>query len=153
MRPESMTRLLVNPNSWVEDDTWKVAYYRKDNPGADPHDPKTGKAMVTPWQLSIYNPLTSANGFWFLYWGAGPSWVVANPTMSFPSWDQYFLEASVRTEYDSEVGIIAAYQDNKNYLLFRWRQRDYTPSTAPKAELVAVIDGEAANTREQPARF
>lgn len=142
MRPDSMTRLLVNPNSWVEDDTWKVAYYRKDDPGTDPRDPKTHEALITPWQLSIFRQDTSTNGFWFLYRGVGPSWVIAKPTMSYPSWDQYFLETAVRTEYNSEVGIIAAYQDNNNYLLFRWKQRDYKASTAPKAELIAVVNGE-----------
>lgn len=142
MRPEALKNQLVNPSGWVEDDTWKVAYYRKDNPGTDPKDPKTGTPLITPWQLSIYNASTSSNSFWFRYSGVGPSWVVANPTMSFPSWDQYFVEAAVRTEYDSEVGLIAAYQDNKNYLLFRWKQREYVPSGAPLAELIAMIDGE-----------
>lgn len=144
MRPESQTRLLVNPNSWVEDDTWKVAYYRKDNPGADPRDPKTNAPLVAPWQLSIFNNYmntTTTNGFWFLYRGVGPSWVIANPTQCYPSWDQYFVEASVRPEYDSAIGLIAAYQDNKNYLLFRWQQREYVPSGTPLAQMIAVVDG------------
>ncbi len=143
MRPEMLRRMPTPQKPWTEDDTWKVAYYRKDNPADDPRDPATGTAMTTPWQLSLYPTYqTTTNGFWFLYRGVGPSWVVANPTMVYPTWDQYFVEATVKTEYDSTVGVIAAYQNNKNYLLFRWRQREYVPSGKPRAELIAVINGE-----------
>ena len=146
MRNEGQRKLPdpSNPSTvWVEDDTWRVAYYRKDNPGDDPKDPTSGQPMTVPWQLSLFpTPDFTSNGFWYLYRGVGPSWVVANPTMVYPSWDQYFVEAAVKPEYDSEVGVIAAYQDNQNYLLFRWTQREFAESKAPLAELIAVVNGE-----------
>lgn len=143
MRPESQRRPTGSKDTWIEDTTWKVAYYRKDNPGQDLKDAKTGAQLTSPWSLNLFSVIQkSTNGFWFVYRGVGPSWVVANPNMVYPSADRYFMEAAVQPESDSEVGIIAAYQDNKNYLLFRWKQRDYSAGAAPKAELVAVIDGE-----------
>jgi len=143
MRPDGARHKPTPEQLWTEDDTWKVAYYRKDWPINDPRDPISNDKMQTPWELSIFPRVdTSTKGFWFRYRGTGPSWVVANETMVYPSWDQYFVEASVMPEYDSVVGVIAAYQDNKNYLIFRWKQREYVARGATRAELVAVIDGE-----------
>ncbi|HEX2948713.1 MAG TPA: family 16 glycoside hydrolase [Armatimonadota bacterium] len=138
MRPEAPHGTVDKP--WVEDSTWEVAHYGKDNPS---RDPKTGNTTPNPWALSLFQVVeATTNGFWFLYTGTGPSWIVANPTMVQPNWDRYFVQAAVRTEYDSAVGIIAAYQDNNNYLLFRWRPRDVSGTdTSPRATLLAVIDG------------
>ena len=142
MRLDSARHMPTAAQPWAEDDTWKVAYYRKDWPINDPRDPKTNTPMTTPWQLSVFPVVqTSTNGFWYAYRGTGPSWVVANANMIYPTWDQYFMEAAVKPEYDSTVGIIAAYQDNKNYLIFRWKQREYVASNATHAELVAVVNG------------
>ncbi|HEY3379426.1 MAG TPA: hypothetical protein VGL77_18260 [Armatimonadota bacterium] len=151
MRPEAPHSTTEQP--WVEDQSWRVAYYQKDNPAGSLRDAKTGKTLANPWQLSIfYNTKTSTNGFWMLYTGTGPSWIVSNPTMVTPSWDRYFVEAAVRPEYGSVIGLIAAYQDNRNYLLFRWKPRDYLDKeTGPHAELLAVVDGKerllASDTR------
>ena len=125
---------------WTEDPSWPVAFYKRDNPAENPTDPATGAKLTTQWLLNFYPNVeaTTANGFWFIYRGIGPSWVVANPTMVYPTWDRYFVEASVRPEYDSEVGLIAGYQDNKNYLLFVWKPRELVstrraarPSSSP----------------------
>jgi len=160
MRAEAKQPTAQTP--WVEDATWRVAYYRKDNPGADPRDPETEQPLGVPWQLSLFrdpnNPqlnftTTTSNGFWYLYTGKGPSWVVANPTMVYPSADRYFVETAVKPEYDSEVGIIAAYQDNLNYLLFRWKQRIVNESDQPRGELIAVINGEKKVLATTPRGF
>jgi len=142
MRPEAVKSLSDAQSKWLDDTTWRVAFYRKDNPGDDPKDPATGQPMLSPWQLSLYPTFqNTSNGFWYLYSGVGPSWVVANPTMVYPSSDRYFVEAAVKPEYDSKVGVIAAYQDNKNYLLFRWKQQEFATANVPLAELIAVVDG------------
>jgi hypothetical protein len=140
---------------WVEDATWRVAYYRKDNPGADPRDPATEQPMGVPWQLSLFPDYvtTTSNGFWYLYQGVGPSWVVANPTMVYPFSDRYFVETAVKPEYDSKVGVIAAYQDNQNYLLFCWKQREFMQSNEPLAELIAVVNGEKKVLATSPRGF
>ena len=124
-----------------EDTIWNVEVQGKPNP-AERIDPNTGK-LPDPWRLSTFPVVAaSANGFWLIYTGIGPSWVVANDTMSYSSWDRYSFQAAVQPEYDSVVGLIAAYQDQKNYLLFRWHSRDYQPkNNAGRAELLAIIDG------------
>ena len=161
MRPEVLenpavrTYLPTADNPWTEDDIWRVAFYRKDHPMSDPRDPATGKKMLIPWALSLFStPKQTSNGFWYRYIGVGPSWVVANPTVVYPAWDRYFVETAVKPEYDSEVGLIAAYQDNKNYLQFRWKQRAFaTGGTTPLAELTAVVDGERTVLAASPRGF
>jgi len=156
MRTEAARRVLTNPTSWVEDDTWKVAHFLKDWPGQSPKDPKSGAPMLNPWQLSVFQVIsTSTNGFWLLYRGVGPSWVIASPQTVYPTWDSYYFESAVRPEYDSIIGIIAAFQDNKNYLLFRWKQREYTTENtgAPRAELIAMIDGRPTVLASSPRGF
>jgi len=160
MRPEvlenpSLKTYLPTPdNPWTEDDIWRVAFFHKDDPAADPTDPATGQKMMVPWTLSLFlTPKQTSNGFWYRYGGVGPSWVVANPTVVYPAWDRYFVEAAVKPEYDSEVGLIAAYQDNKNYLQFRWKQRDYSTGAKPLAELSAVINGERKILATSPRGF
>jgi hypothetical protein len=131
-----------NAAGWNEDSTWRVAYYTRDWPG-EAKDPKLA-GVRNPWLLTIFNTLkTSTNGFWLMYHGVGPSWVITDPKKVYPTWDSYYVQTSVRPEYDSTVGLIAGYQDNKNYLIFRWKGRDYTTTgaTRPHAELVAMING------------
>lgn len=152
MRPEAPK---PDGRTWIEDPSWQVAYFRKDYPGKDPTDPKTKTGLLNPWALSLfYNSKTSTNGFWYSYTGVGPSWVVANSTMVSPSWDRYYVEAAVYPEYDSAVGLIAAYQDNSNYLLFRWKARDFVGKyTGTHAQLVAVVDGRERILAESPRGF
>ncbi|MHB9132109.1 MAG: LamG domain-containing protein [Armatimonadota bacterium] len=154
MRPEALERLLLSQLHWVEDDIWKVAYYQKDEPGKHPQDAATGEALTNPWQLSIFPVVTTTtNGFWLFYTGSGPSWVVANPSLAYPSWDRYYVQAAVKPEFQSEVGVIAAYQDNRNYLLFRWKQREQQPGGIPRAELIAMIDGTPQVLASAPRGF
>jgi hypothetical protein len=140
MRPEVREQFLEHPDPWFEDTVWQVTYYRKDWPGQDPRDPATGRQMTIPWQLGVMlNTRTTPNSFWYLYAGSGPSWVVVEPRTVPPNWDRYYLETAVKPEYDSAVGLIAAYQDNRNYLLFRWEAE--AEHAGPRAALYAVIDG------------
>lgn len=141
MRPEVRERFLQHPTPWFDDSTWQVAWYRKAWPSEDPRDPVTARPMTIPWQLGVMqNTRTTPNGFWYLYTGTGPSWVVANPQMVPPSWDRYSLQAAVKPEYGSAVGLIAAYQSNAQYLLFRWEQA--AADAGPRAFLYEVIDGQ-----------
>jgi len=141
MRPEVRERFLQHPAPWCDDSTWQVAWYRKAWPSEDPRDPVTERPMTIPWQLGVMqNTRTTPNGFWYLYTGTGPSWVVAHPQMVPPSWDRYSLQAAVKPEYGSAVGLIAAYQSNAQYLLFRWEQA--AADAGPRALLYEVIDGQ-----------
>ncbi|MEI6521548.1 MAG: family 16 glycoside hydrolase, partial [bacterium] len=142
MRPDVLTRM-TNTGAWIEDDLWKVDFYKKENPGTAPTDPATTKPMANPWMLSLYPVVdTTTNAFWFVYRGVGPSWATVRDNLAYPTWDSYYVETSVRPEFDSVVGIIAGYQDNKNYLLFRMKQRNYTDANvAGLCELIAVSDG------------
>jgi len=140
MRPEVRERFLQHPDPWFEDTTWQVAHYRKAWPGDDPRDPASGQEMTIPWQLGVMlNTRVTPNGFWYLYTGVGPSWVVANAREVPPAWDRYFVEAAIKPEYNSGVGLIAAYQSNQQYLLFRWEQE--AAAAGPRAALYAIIDG------------
>jgi len=101
--------------------------------------PAPAGATDPPWALSYYpDPLATTNGFWLQYGGAGPAAVLSHPGLTYSCWDRYFLEAAVRPDYDSVVGLLAAYQDPQNYLLFRWHPHD---APGPHAELLAMIDG------------
>lgn len=42
MRPEGLERFMVGQSTWTEDDVWKTAFYRWDDPGNDPRDHATG---------------------------------------------------------------------------------------------------------------
>ena len=134
MRPEVLDNFLAMQTRWVEDPIWSVARCQgmAGMPGIRP--------ATNPWQLSFlpYSE-TVANGFWYNYIGVGPSWVIAQPTLVPAGWDRYFMAASVRPDYDSEVGLIVAYQDNENYVLFRWQQAD--TNGTPRAVLTAIVEG------------
>jgi hypothetical protein len=159
----------LDTSKWIEDPSWPVAFFRRDNPAAHPVDPATGKALtLNPWSLGymtmkqnangrteeIPTVKTSTNGFWFNYSGVGPSWAVASELMVQSFWDRYYFQAAVLTEYDSVVGLIAAYQDNNNYLLFRWAHRDYAGSIdKPRAEIIAIIDGKEHVLASSPRGF
>ncbi len=142
MRKDAVSGVKAGSTAWVEDPSWLVQYYQVDDPGANPPKDARGIPAMNPWRLSLFPMVeSSANGFWFLYTGVGPSWAVGNSTMSFPFWDKYYVSAAVKPDFDSTVGMIAAYQDNKNYLLFRWQQREYDTNLGHRAQLVAIIDG------------
>lgn len=148
MRPEAA--LAQGRDLIMQDSVWKVAFYRKDFPLDDAEKARASN-MQNPWRYSFFplpnnnkdvgkpNYLNATNGFWYLYRGVGPSWVVPESNSVYPTWDRYYVAASVKPEYQSTVGLIVAYQDNKNYLLFRWHS-NLAPA-GPRGELIAMIDG------------
>ena len=143
-RPDGLARFAAAQSAWYEDDCWTVAHYRSDFPGSTATDARTGIILTNPWQLTLFPMFkTSVNGFWMAYTGVGASWLVVNPALMADNWDRYRVQAAVQPEYDSVVGVIAAYQDNQNYLLLRWRAREALAGVAAPArlELVAEMDG------------
>jgi len=90
---------------------------------------------------SLRNPLLSANAFCYL--GAG---VNVHSVVGQPWWDRYSYDVSLRGPVAGNVGLAFAYQDDKNYGLFRWtaRKRDKTGAIVDqgKRELVRVRNGE-----------
>ncbi|MGD0088456.1 MAG: hypothetical protein ABSE73_00920 [Planctomycetota bacterium] len=90
---------------------------------------------------SLRHPLLSANAF--NYMGAGSNvYSVAGQ----PWWDRYSYEASVRGPAGGRIGLVFAFQDEKNYGLFRWSARKLaadgtTVVEAGKRELVRVRGG------------
>ena len=125
MREGSFASRISGQMRGTDDPIWQVA--GKKNAG-----------QANPWQTNI-TPYanTTANAFWMLYRGVGPSWVVANPTLLYPTWDHYYAQAAVRTKARSAVGMLVAYQDCHNYLLFRWTARD---AAQPGAMLIAMVN-------------
>jgi hypothetical protein len=138
MRPEALERLVESQLCWVEDTVWRVESINGDAPGKRADGANAATLQMNPWQLSLFPVAkTTTNGFWFLYTGVGPSWVAATPVLCSPRLDRYAVQAAVRPEYDSTVGLLAAYQDPRNHLLLRWHQQGATPGM----ELLALIDG------------
>jgi len=90
---------------------------------------------------SLRNPLMSANAF--MYMGVGRE--VLSVTGE-PWWDNYRFEVSVRGPETGRLGVVFAYQDEKNYGLFRWTARtvrqDGSPLDDGLREMVRVRDGQ-----------
>ncbi|MHB9023517.1 MAG: hypothetical protein ACYC7E_05000 [Armatimonadota bacterium] len=139
MRPEAYKQYALSLGEWRQDGTWETLTYQ--NRSTADLSPAECKVQLNPWLLSLFPHVDkTTNGIWFMYTGVGSSRVVARPLL-FPGFsDRYAVEVAVKPDYDSVVGLIAAYQDAGNYLLFRWRQQT-AAGTLPKAELSAVIDG------------
>lgn len=152
MRPEVADDSQI---SWVSDPVWRVAYYQRDYPEQYLEQHKTDTPQYNPWQLTLYPGVeaTTTNGFWLLYTGTGPSWVVPDRLQMSADADRYYVQAAVYPDYDSAVGLIAAYQDNRNYLLFRWRPIDHETEHAVRAELLAVVDGVSTVLATSPHGF
>lgn len=140
MRTDVMNRNLLISDGWDVDPIWHVAWYKYDEPGRENHDPETGLPLCNPWTLSLF-PYSgnTTNAFWMIYTGCGPSFIVTNPHYVNPSWDSYYVETAAKTGQSGAIGVIAAYQDNRNYLLFRWRQRNAKSKDC--AALIAIIEG------------
>lgn len=154
MRPDALARLLTATSPWVEDEVWNVEYYGKDHPGTAAQAMAAAEAPANPWQLSLFpHPKTTVNAFWMLYTGTGPSWIVPRPTQVPPHWDGYTVATAVKPEYQGAVGVLAAYQDAKNYLRFRWTAADRAAPDGPRMELVAMVDGTARVLATRPVGY
>lgn len=89
---------------------------------------------------SLRHPLLSANAF--NYMGAGTAiYSVAGQ----PWWDRYSYEVSLRGPGTGSIGLIFAFQDERNYGLFRWSARKLDDNGAVtevgKREIVRVRGG------------
>ena len=90
---------------------------------------------------SLRHPLLSANAF--CYMGAGSN---IHSVAGQPWWDRYSFEAAVRGPVGSCIGLVFAYQNDKNYGLFRWSARKLaadgtTVAEAGKRELLRINGG------------
>jgi hypothetical protein len=86
--------------------------------------------------MSLKNPLLSANAFCYMGKGQGIYSVVGEPW-----WDQYVYQAALRGPVNARIGLIFAFQDDKNYGMFRWSARNAETKQAGKRELIRVRDG------------
>jgi len=79
------------------------------------------------------DPLRSANPFAYRATG-GRALAIAGNWF----WDDYQGQAAARPEGEGAVGLVAYYQDERNYLLFRW----WAAGASGARQLVQVVDGE-----------
>jgi len=86
---------------------------------------------------SLRHQLLSANAF--VYMGAGKN---VYSVVGHPWWDQYRLDTSMRGPAGQTIGIVFAFQDDKNYGLFRWSARQEDELNRGSRELVKVRDGQ-----------
>ena len=109
-------------------------------------DAKRGDFMVK----SLKNPSMSANAF--SYFGAGNN---IHSVVGEPWWDYYRFEASMRGPVDGKIGLVFAYQDDKNYGLFRWsaRKTDAAAADTGKRELVRVRNGQEEVLMQSPGGY
>jgi len=101
---------------------------------------------------SLRNSYLSANAF--NYMGLGHDVL---STVGEKWWENYRYEASLRGPEHAKIGMVFAYQDPKNYGLFRWSARPVDTSGHAlgqgKAELVRVRDGQEQVIAAQPVGY
>lgn len=92
-----------------------------------------GEWTLSGVQAAKGDPLRSANPFAYRATGARALAIAGHWF-----WDDYQWEAAARPEGTGAVGLVAYYQDERNYLLFRWR----SAGASSARQLVQVVDGE-----------
>ena len=110
-------------------------------------DAKKGDFLVK----SLKNPLLSANAFSYLGVGKNIYSVVGEPW-----WDQYRYESALRGPVDGKIGLVFAFQDEKNYGLFRWTAKKVNGADVAdpgKRELVRVKDGKEEVLQQWPGGY
>jgi hypothetical protein len=85
---------------------------------------------------SLKNPVLSANAFCYMGAGKGIYSVVGQPW-----WDNYRYDAALRGPVDAKIGMVFAFQDDKNYGLFRWTARNIEKKVSGARELIRIRDG------------
>ncbi|MCY3024160.1 MAG: hypothetical protein NTW87_34725, partial [Planctomycetota bacterium] len=89
---------------------------------------------------SLRHPLLSANAFSYMGSGSNIYSVVGEPW-----WDRYSYEVSMRGPAAGTMGLVFAFQDERNYGLFRWSARKLDAAgaviDAGKRELVCLRGG------------
>ena len=108
---------------------------------AMPIQPVRHSSKQSPWHLSAFSqmllPPQMPSGC-FIRALSPPGWWQTRISPH-PNWDRYYVEAAVKPDYESSVGLLAAYQDERNYLLFRWHPE--SSASNERALLIAMIDG------------
>jgi hypothetical protein len=84
---------------------------------------------------SLRHPLLSANAF--NYMGAGKN---IYSVVGHPWWDNYVFDSAIRGPNGQWIGLVFAFQDDKNYGLFRWSSRK--DDDAGTREMVLIRNGE-----------
>lgn len=95
--------------------------------------PIWGKWAVSSANTPKVDPLLSANPFAYRAAGARALAVTGNWF-----WDDYQWEAAAKPEGTGALGLVAYYQDERNYLLFRW----HSAGASRARQLVQMVDGE-----------
>ncbi len=97
---------------------------------------------------SLKNPLLSANAFAFF--GAGSN---INAITGDTWWDNYVYEVSMRGPEIGKIGLVFAYQNEKNYGIFRWGSRGFNGRNDAHRELVLVRDGKEEVIAKAPGGY
>lgn len=101
------------------------------------------------WKIrSASDPAKVANAF--TYAGAGKSAISITGRWF---WDDYRVGAAVRPEGQSEVGLIAYWQDAKNYILFRWLPEEAAGARGREKQLWRVWHGQPSLLASAPGGY
>lgn len=91
----------------------------------------------------------SVNAFVFKTTAAGDSLTLAGR----PFWNDYSLEASVRPEGASAIGLAFYAQDAKNYLLMKWQAREGLDDSTGRVLLQSVVNGKESTLAQSAGGF
>jgi hypothetical protein len=91
----------------------------------------------------------SANAF--SYFGTGVPRAITVAGNWF--WDRYALEASVKAQGSGAAGLVFYYQNDKNYLLLRFTERNGTAADANRLQLVLVEKDKPTVLAEKPSGY
>ena len=91
----------------------------------------------------------SVNAFVFKTTKAGESMALTGR----PFWNDYSVEASVRPEGASAVGLAFYAQDAKNYLILKWQAREGMDEASGRVLLQSVVDGKESTLAQSAGGF
>lgn len=91
----------------------------------------------------------SVNAFVFKTTSAGDNIALAGR----PFWNDYSLEASVRPEGSSIIGLVFYAQDAKNYLALKWEARQGMDENSGRILLQSVVDGKETTLAQSAGGF
>ncbi|PIX45412.1 MAG: hypothetical protein COZ56_01930 [Armatimonadetes bacterium CG_4_8_14_3_um_filter_58_9] len=79
----------------------------------------------------------SANPFAYIAQKGKPGLTVTGR----PFWDNYLVEVSAKSESTGAMGVCVYFQDDRNYLLFRWFSEGHSSRSGGEREIVLLRDG------------
>jgi hypothetical protein len=101
------------------------------------------------WKLNTAgDPNLGANPFSYIATGK-PAMAIVGRWF----WSDYIASASVKPSGDGAVGLIACWQDDKNYLLCKWYAANAPGAPATKKQLWRVLDGEPTLLAAAPGGY